>query len=259
MLITIDVGNTHICVGVFQGTRLTREFRLATNRRATSDELGLLLSGLLKNGQANEDWEGAVLSSVVPELDNGITTAVRESFGLALLNISPEMSLPVKNGYHPPGDVGPDRLMNAVAAGEEFGTPVIIVDFGTAITIDAVNARRVYRGGAIMPGLSLSADALARGTSLLPRVELTPSVQALGRTTEKSLQAGIFLGAAGAINHLVKKIKKELGANAKVVATGGLAPLVLPHCREIKYFRPHLTLEGLRLTWHYQLRRSGKA
>jgi len=251
MLITIDVGNTHICLGVFEETRLIRQFRISTNRHATADEMALLLSGLLSGVNPSQIWKGVVFSSVVPELDSVIQEAVYNTFDQPVLKISPEMPLPIKNQYHPPHVVGADRLVNAIAAVREFGAPVIIVDFGTAITVDAVSRQKKYLGGAILPGLSLAADALAQSTSLLHRVELQSPRAALGRNTDESLRSGVLLGAAGAVSLLIKKMRQEIGGKAKVIATGGLARLVVPYCTEIKVVRPHLTLDGLRIAWEY--------
>jgi type III pantothenate kinase len=251
MLITIDVGNTHICLGLYAQDRLVKEFRLSTNRNATADEMGLVISGLLSGVNASLTWEGAVLASVVPELDSVIAKAVFDAFNIKVLKISPDMPLPIKNQYRPTHVVGADRLMNAVAAVEEFGAPVMVVDFGTAITVDVVSKQKVYLGGAILPGLSLAADALAQNTSLLHRVELRAPRMALGRDTEESLRAGVLLGAAGAVSLIVKRIRKEMGSPVKVIATGGMASLVVAHCTEIKEIRPHLTLDGLKLSWEY--------
>ncbi|MEW6515687.1 MAG: type III pantothenate kinase [candidate division FCPU426 bacterium] len=258
MLIVMDVGNTHMCFGVYQGSDLLREFRVSTNRKATADELGVLLRGLLHGVHGAPVWEGVVIASVVPEMDLPLTEAVQRQLRVPVLSVTPDMPLPIRNAYRPPEAVGADRLMNAVAAVNEFGAPVLIVDFGTATTIDAVARGRVYQGGAIMPGLLLSADALSRGTALLPRVELRPPSQALGRNTEESLQSGILLGAAGAVSKIVADIRRRWGQRVPVVATGGLASLVRPFCPVLRHHRPHLTLEGLRLTWLHHSRRSGR-
>lgn len=258
MLITIDVGNTQVCLGVFEGAALIREFRLSTNRKATADELGVMLRGLLQGLPGKPKWEGVALASVVPDLDRPLTEAVKRVLGVSVLAVAPTMPLPIRNAYRPPEVVGADRLMDAVAAVHEFGAPVLVVDFGTATTVDAVARGRVYQGGAILPGLLLSADALARGTALLPRVELRPPARALGRNTEESLRSGILLGAAGAVERIVRDIQRRWGRRVPVVATGGLAALVRPLCPVLRYLRPHLTLEGLRLTWNYHFRRGGR-
>ncbi len=255
MLIAVDIGNTHISIGVFDRKCLIKEFRLATNRHATVDELGLVLAGLLKESNPGGKWSGVVISSVVPELDTVMVQAATNIFNAPILVVTPEMELPVKNGYSVPHNVGADRLVAAIAAIDEFKAPVIIVDFGTAITVDAVSAKKVYLGGAILPGLILSAEALSRGTSLLPRIELKTPEKPLGQDTEESVRSGIIFGAAGSVDYLVKKMKKEIGMQAKVVATGGLANVVVPLCATVKHIRKQLTLEGLRLTWEYYSRR----
>lgn len=256
MLIVVDVGNTQICLGLFEGAALIREFRVSTNRKATADELGVMLRGLLQGLPGAPVWEGVVLASVVPEMDGPLTEAVRHHLGVPVLTVGPAMPLPIRNAYRPPEAVGADRLMNAVAAVHEFGAPVLVVDFGTATTVDAVARGGVYQGGAILPGLLLSADALARGTALLPRVELRSPAPALGRNTEESLRAGILLGAAGAVERIIRDIQRRWGGRVPVVSTGGLATLVQPYCPVLRRWRPHLTLEGLRLTWLHHACRS---
>ncbi|MCD4813355.1 type III pantothenate kinase [bacterium] len=249
MLIAMDVGNTHICLGVFDQQILIKEFRVSTNRYATADETGLILSGLVKGISPEPQWEGVIIASVVPELDSVMIQAAQHAFGAPVEVVQSTTPLSVTNKYNPPEVVGADRLVNAVAAVQLFGAPVIIVDFGTAITVDVVSEKKEYLGGAILPGLTLSADALARGTSLLHRVELKSGAHALGRNTEESLRSGIILGAAGAVSLLITQMKKEIRPAVKVVATGGLAFLVAPYCEAIQAVRPELTLEGLRIAW----------
>lgn len=251
MLVTIDIGNTHSCIGLFDRDKLVKEFRVATNRHATSDEWRLILDGLLREMKHQVKWEGIVLASVVPELDTVMEQAARNTLKVPVLTVTPDLELPIKNGYEPVQSVGADRLMSAVAAVAEFGAPVVIVDFGTATTIDMVSPDKLYLGGSIMPGLSLSAEALAQGTSLLHRIDLKSPANCYGRNTEESIRSGIIFGAAGAVNYIVIKMKKQLGQSVKVVATGGLAYLIKPYCPVIKTIRPALTLHGMRLTWHH--------
>lgn len=252
MLVTIDIGNTHCCLGVFDGPNLIKQFRVATNRHATADELGLLLDGLFRGLPGPPSWEGGVISSVVPELDANMELAAAQVLQVPVLTIKANTPLPIKNAYHAPQNVGADRLMSAVAAVAGYGAPVIIVDFGTATTIDVVGPDRAYRGGAILPGILLSAEALAKGTSLLPRVELKMPHHAFGRDTEESMRCGILLGAAGAVEYLVQMIKSEISTPAKVVATGGWAGMLSPVCPSIEAIAPDLVLEGMRLTWLFQ-------
>ncbi len=252
MLVTIDIGNTHCCLGLFDGPALIKQFRVATNRRATADELGLVLDGLFRGLPGTPVWEGVVISSVVPELDANMALAARQVLKVSVLTIKSNLPLPIKNHYHAPHNVGADRLMSAVAAVEAYGAPVIMVDFGTATTIDVVGADRAYLGGAIMPGVLLSAEALAKGTSLLPRVELKMPQDAFGRDTDESMRCGILLGAAGAVEYLVQHIKTQINLPAKVVATGGWAPMLSPLCPSIEAINPNLVLEGMRLTWLFQ-------
>jgi len=252
MLLTIDMGNTNIGLGLFKGSKLIQELRLPTDRRATARALQRRLK-VLVGARRSGPWEGAMLASVVPDLDEALISAVRTVFKTEVLRITPALHLPVKNGYRKPAAVGADRLAAAVAAVAEFGAPVLVVDFGTAITVDAVSARGVYLGGAIFPGLRMAARALARDTALLPPIEIKPrrGLRPLGRTTQESLEAGIVLGAAGAVTFLVENINKEIGAPAPVVATGGLVSLVAPHCPAITAVRPYLIYDGLRLCWEH--------
>lgn len=257
MLITIDIGNTNIGLAIFAGSRLMREFRLPTRTETTVDEMALQFAGLIAASGLTGPWTGVAIASVVPVLDRVATQAASECFQAPVLLLSPEMRLPVKNGYRPPAAVGMDRLVNAVAARAEFGAPVIVADFGTATTVDAVSARNIYLGGAILPGMHLAADALARRTALLPRVDIQSAGRALGRTTEESLRSGIVLGAAGAVSFLIAGIQRELGARTPVVATGGLVEWVAPHCPGLKHHRPHLTHAGLRLCWEH-MKKTGR-
>jgi type III pantothenate kinase len=252
MLITVDVGNTNIGLGIFRGRRLAREERWETDPRRSAADWRRQMARRLRN--LTGPWEGVVYASVVPAVDAALFAALRGFFKVPVLKVTPRLPLPVQNGYRTPGAVGADRLLAAVAAKEEFGAPVIVVDFGTAITVEAVSRDGVYLGGAILPGLRLAAEALERGTALLPRLtfDRRRPVRAWGRMTRESLESGLVLGAAGAVSRLVAAVRKQLGPRTPVVATGGMAPWVLPHCPELKNFRPHLIHEGLRLAWAYQ-------
>jgi len=253
MLLTIDVGNTTTSLGVFSGGRFLREFRLATARHGSSRVWRQRLVQRLRGSGLAGPWEGVVLASVVPDLDRALTAAAAAVFRTQVLRVTATMPLPVQNGYGAPRAVGSDRLVAAVAAVAEFGAPVIMVDFGTAVTVDAVSRDRRYLGGAILPGLELAADALAERTALLPRLRFSGAPlrrpQALGRFTRDSLEAGLRLGMAGAVSALIAGLRRVVGAEAPVVATGGAVRWVAPLCPEIRSVRPHLLHSGLREIW----------
>jgi type III pantothenate kinase len=253
MLLTVDVGNTNICLAALAGETFRAELRLPTTPRFSSRRLEALIAPWLRRFPRRTVWEGVALASVVPEVDAALMSALRRLLSLPVLRVHAGMKLPLTNSYRVPSAVGADRLVNAIAAVTEFSAPVLIVDFGTAITIDAVSAQRAYLGGAILPGLGLAAQALAQGTALLPKLDIKPikKIPALGRDTQQSLTAGIVLGAAGAVTHLVHSMRLELGKGTPVVATGGLSGMMLAHCPVLKYHRPYLTFQGLRLIWEY--------
>lgn len=253
LLLTLDVGNTNVGVGVFSGRRLVRVLSWPTRPRASRSALERTLAASLRREGLRGPWAGAAFASVVPSLDRPLRAAVRAVCGTKVLQVTALTPLPVRNAYGAPRTVGADRLVAAVAAVAEFGAPVIVVDFGTAITVDAVSRRREYLGGAILPGLELAADALAARTALLPRLDLSGAPRrrtaALGRTTRDSLEAGLRLGAAGAVRALIAGLRRRVGAAAPVVATGGGARWVRSLCPEIRFVRPHLMHAGLHEAW----------
>src|SRR5512137_1963582 len=226
MLLTIDVGNTNTVLGVFRGKELIANWRLTTAREQTVDEYGVLTRNLFTLAGLNCDAiTGVIISSVVPPVNWTLAEMARIYFGkkalFVELGVKTGMAVLVDN----PSEVGADRIVNGVAAFHQYGGPCIVVDFGTAITFDAISARGEYLGGVIAPGLGISAEALFARAARLTRVDLRMPARVIGRTTEESVQSGLFFGYASLVDGLVARVREELGARAPVVATGGLAPV----------------------------------
>ena len=259
MLLAIDVGNTNVTVGVFDGASLVHSWRLTALRERTADELGIFVTRLFE--QASLDAaavSGIVVASVVPPLTRPIEEMGRRYFGRdALLVDASNAGIPI--AYFPPTDVGADRIVNAVAAREKYGSgvPLIVVDFGTGTTFDVVSSSGEYVGGIICPGIGISAEALFEHAARLPRVDVRRPSTAIGQTTVGAMQSGLFFGYVEMVNGLVRRIRNELpdGARAVVVATGGLADVLSSETEVIQHVEPNLTLDGLRLIWERNLRR----
>jgi len=250
MLLALDVGNTNIVVGVFDGQKLVEHWRVRTDRERTADEHGLLMTHLLHYAALpREEIGGIIISNVVPPMTDALLGMARRFFHVEPIFVSHELDLGVPIRYHNPSEVGADRLVNAVAAIHKYGTPAIVVDFGTATTLDVISPQGEYLGGCIMAGVGISAEALFRTAARLPRIELVAPEHVVGRTTVEAMQSGILLGYAGAIDALVERICKELGCAATVVATGGLSERIAAETRTIQHVDPWLTLEGLRFVW----------
>ncbi|MBI3809138.1 MAG: type III pantothenate kinase [Nitrospirae bacterium] len=250
MLLAIDIGNTNIVWGVFDGNTLVADWRIGTDHSKTTDEYAILLLDLLRvEGIGRERVDGVILSSVVPPLTPLFEELAETYFHCLPLNVSTELETGLTIKYTNPREVGSDRIVNAAAAFHRYGGPIIIVDFGTATTFCAVTADGEYLGGAIAPGLRISAEALYARTAKLPKIELARPKSAIGQDTVASMQAGLVFGYAGLVDELVRRIQQELGRDCFVLATGGLAGLIAPESRSIREVRPHLTLDGLALLY----------
>lgn len=245
MLLTVDVGNTQTVLGLYAATELTAHWRLATERSTTTDELGVLLSGLLDF----EDVDGICLASTVPVVVREWEALADKWAHASLLVVGPGVKTGITIRYDDPREVGADRIVNSVAAKKRYGAPVIVVDFGTSTNFDVVSADGEYVGGVIAPGIEISMDALFARAARLVKVDYTAPQAVIGKTTVGGLQSGLVYGFAGQVDGIVGRIREELGADARAVATGGLADLVAPHARTIERVDPFLTLEGLRLVW----------
>jgi len=246
MLLAIDVGNTQTVLGLFDGERLTDQFRVGTDRSQTGDELAVLLRALVEL----EALDGIVLCSSVPALVREYEQFADRWAGTQLLVLGPGVSTGVPIRYDDPREVGPDRIANAVAARVRHGAPAVVVDFGTSTNFDVVNERGEFAGGVLAPGIEISMDALFARAARLPRVPFQAPERVISQTTTAALQSGLVYGFAGQVDAIVDRIREELGATAApVVATGGLADLIAPHSRTITAVDPELTLHGLRLVW----------
>lgn len=250
MLLVIDVGNTNIVLGIFKGKELMDHWRVSTNSLRTTDEYGVLIRNLFYlNGVNSDEIDAIIISSVVPPVMPTLERMCQRYFGLTPLIIGPGVKTGMDIKYDNPREVGADRIVNAVAAYEKFGGPVIIIDFGTATTFCAVDKKGTYLGGAICPGIGISTDALVQRTAKLPRIEVVRTDKVICRNTVESMEAGVFYGFVGQVDGIVARMRKELGCKAKVVATGGLAVIVAPATDAIDVVEPMLTLEGLRIIY----------
>ena len=250
MLLTIDVGNTQTVLGLWNGAELTNHWRISTNAERTSDELALLISDLLGlRGIAFEPEKmGIAVSSVVPRVTAALREMTDEWFGIKGLVLEPGTRTGMPILYDNPKEVGADRIANAVGAFELYGGPCICVDFGTATTFDAISARGEYLGGAIIPGIEISLDALFGRAAALRRIELIEPRNVIGKNTVESMQSGAVYGFTAQVDGLCERMVAELGA-ASIVATGGLAGLIAPLSTMIQHHQPWITLIGLRLVW----------
>ncbi|HET7481806.1 MAG TPA: type III pantothenate kinase [Actinomycetota bacterium] len=250
-LLTADIGNTQTHIGMFDGDGLLREWRASTDPSRTADELALLFGQFLELGDLTfRDVTGVALCSVVPRATQEAREMVERYFGFPALVVGPGIKTGIAVRMDNPREVGADRIANAVAAHAMFAAePVVVVDFGTAITVDAVSADGSYLGGAIAPGIDTAAAGLYAATAQLRRVELVAPPDVIGKSTVQAVQSGLVYGFAGMVDGLVAGATKELGGDARVVATGGLAPTVIEHCHRIERFEPMLTLLGLKLIY----------
>jgi type III pantothenate kinase len=250
MLLAIDIGNSHIVCGVFRERTLVSHWRLSTDQSKTPDEYSIILRSLLQfNNVRPEDILGCVVSSVVPPLTHVFDMLAQSLFGKQPLVITSACPHGLTLRYDNPNEIGTDRLVNAAAAFARYQRYLIIVDFGTATTFCIITQHGEYLGGAIAPGLKSAADTLHINTAKLPKVDLAIPKSVIGKDTTTSMQAGIMYGYSGLVDEIVKRIQQEIGQSAFVIATGGLAPTILPISHTIQEVRPHLTLEGLTLLY----------
>ena len=245
MLLAVDVGNTQTALCIFRDAELVDHWRLATERSSTADELGVLLAGLLDF----DDVDGICLASTVPVLVREWEALATKWAHAPLLVVGPGVKTGIPIRYDDPRELGPDRIANSIAARERYGAPVVVVDFGTSTNFDVVSPDGEYVGGVLAPGVEISMEALFSRAARLVKIDYSAPESVIGKTTVSALQSGLVYGFAGQVDGIVGRIRGELGADARVIATGGLADLVAPHSETIELVDPFLTLEGLRLVW----------
>ena len=250
MLLCVDIGNTNITLGIYEGQALGPRWRLATDHERMPDEFILQLLGLLTYaGLGRENIEGVAIASVVPPLTGRWVEVCRRGLDCDPLVVDGNVETGVRIRYDDPGAVGADRIVDAVAAYRLHGGPACIVDFGTATTFDAISAEGDYLGGAIAPGIGIAAQALFERTAKLPRVDLARPPAAIGRNTVHSMQSGLLFGYVSLVEGMVARFRQELGAHTKVIGTGGLAEVIADETEVIQILAPWLTLDGLRMVY----------
>jgi type III pantothenate kinase len=250
MLLTIDIGNTNLTIGLYEGEKLAWHWRLATDHNRMPDEYGLQLLGLLTHaGYQARDLTGIVLDSVVPPLTGRVTQACREYLGQEPLVVDAGIKTGIRIRYEDPRSVGADRICDAVAVMHLYGGPACIIDFGTATTFNALTQEGDYLGGAITAGINLAAEALFARAAKLPRIDLQRPPNVIGRNTTHAMQSGLLFGYVSMVEGMVARFRAELGPQMKVVATGGLAEVVAKETQVIQHIAPWLTLDGLRILW----------
>ena len=250
MLLTIDVGNTNITLGLYAGETLGPRWRLATDHERMPDEYGFQFHGLLAySGHTPADLTGVCMASVVPPLTGRIIQACRSYLGQTPLVVDAGVKTGVRIRYEDPRAVGADRIVDAAAVQRLYGGPACVVDFGTATTFDGISTEGDYLGGAIAPGIGIAAEALFLHTAKLPRVDLQRQPAAIGRNTIHAMQSGLLFGYVSLVEGMVARFREELGPQMKVIATGGLAEIIADETEVIQIIAPWLTLDGLRIIW----------
>ena len=250
MILVVDVGNTNTVLGVYDGDQLIANWRLESKKQRTADEYMLFVRSLMVASDLEPDrFGGSILSSVVPPLTSTFVELVRKLFSVEPLVVGPGLKTGMPILYDNPKEVGADRIVNAVAAYEQFRQGLIAVDFGTATTFDVISPRGEYLGGAIAPGLGIAHDALFYRASKLPRVELTAPARAIGKNTVESMQSGLFFGFVALVDGMVRRISGELDFEVKVIATGGIARSIAAATETIEQVDEHLTLRGLKILY----------
>lgn len=250
MLLTIDVGNTNISMGIYKGDELGPRWRVSTNHDRMPDEYGLQILGLLEHGGLDPgSLTGVCMASVVPPVSGKITQASQEYLDQTPLVVDAGVKTGVRILYETPRSVGADRIVDAAAVQALYGGPACVVDFGTGTTFDAISRAGDYLGGAIAPGISIAADALFQRAAKLPRVDLSHPPAVIGKNTPHAMQSGLIFGYVGLVEGMVTRFRKELGPEMKVIATGGLTGVIARETKVIDVVAPWLTLDGLRIIW----------
>lgn len=250
MLLTIDIGNTNLTLGLYNGETLDAKWRLATDHSRMPDEYGLQMLGLLQNARRDTgELEGICLSSVVPPITSRIVQACEEYLDLSPLVVTHELKTGIHILYDNPAAVGADRVADAVAVQQMYGGPACVIDFGTATTFNALDRDANYLGGAITAGINLAAEALSARTAKLPPIDLQRPPNVIGRNTIHAMQSGLLFGYVCMVEGMVARFRQELGQDTKVIATGGLSTVVAKETQVIQIIAPWLTLDGLRILW----------
>ncbi|MFJ8248085.1 type III pantothenate kinase [Peribacillus asahii] len=250
MIFVLDVGNTNTVLGVYEDDILKYHWRIETNRHKTEDEYGMVIKSLLQHeGLSFDQFDGMIISSVVPPIMFALERMCKKYFGIKPLVVGPGIKTGLDIKYENPREVGADRIVNAVAGIHEFGSPLIIVDFGTATTYCYINEDKQYMGGAIAPGINISTEALYSKAAKLPRIEISRPEGVIGKNTVSAMQSGILYGYVGQVEGIVARIKEQSKIEPLVIATGGLAPLIANESTAIDIVEPFLTLKGLQLIY----------
>ncbi|MFD0051783.1 type III pantothenate kinase [Actinomycetes bacterium NPDC127524] len=250
MIFVLDVGNTNTVLGVYDDETLKHHWRIETNRHKTEDEYGMIIKSLLEHEELSfEEFDGIIISSVVPPIMFALERMCKKYFGIKPIVVGPGMKTGLDIKYENPREVGADRIVNAVAGIQEYGSPLIIVDFGTATTYCYINEEKQYMGGAIAPGIGISTEALYSKAAKLPRIEIARPDDIIGKNTVSAMQAGILFGYVGQVEGIVARIKEQSPNSPTVIATGGLAGLIASESDVIDIVDPFLTLKGLQLIY----------